>query len=126
MSGRDLAGYRTSRDYAELYRLSASASYVCVVDWRRDAMRDVAQTIAQGSYRTVACRGVLWVTADNEQDFSQQCATCNLEWIVPEAMRQEANAQKQTRRCTKCNGPGEMFTSDLDHCTVCGHQWPGT
>lgn len=80
-----LAGYRTSRDYAALYRLSADASHVCIVDYkgRYEVYRDVAQTIAAGEDRNVSSRGVTWVAADSEEEFAQQCAAVNLEWIVP-------------------------------------------
>lgn len=30
------------------------------------------------------------------------------------------------RICPKCGKAGEMFTSDLDWCPACFHQWPGT
>lgn len=57
----------------------------------------------------------------------------DLQWLLAQPRTLERDhieqvlrhQQRGERVCPKCGEDGEMFTSDLDWCPSCKHQWPG-
>lgn len=83
-----IAGYRTSRDYARLVELMQRHSVVCVVDSFGDS-RDVARTVFEGPAETglwmVSARGIGYLHARSREEFIAQCAKNHLEFLEPTA-----------------------------------------
>lgn len=82
---RDLAPYRTSRDYGRLWLLAQERSYVCIVDFPRTTdgppLRDVAQS-AQVVRVAATCRGVEYASGETPEEFAHAATAVNLEWIA--------------------------------------------
>lgn len=83
-----IAGYRTSRDYARLVELMQRHSVVCIVDSFEGA-RDVAKTIFEGTAEKgqlmVSARGMGYLHARERGDFIAQCEKYHLEFLEPAA-----------------------------------------
>jgi hypothetical protein len=86
-----ITGYKTSKDYTRLAELMKTRSIVCFVDYFKDC-RDAASTqMLQrrcGDYTfQVSARGTAYIYAPSLAEFIAQCTRLNLEWIVPDDLR---------------------------------------
>jgi hypothetical protein len=85
-------GYQTSRDYARLAELMKTRQIVCFVDYCKDC-RDAASTqmldCRRGDHTfQVSARGTAYIYASSLGEFITQCTLANLEWIVPDDLRE--------------------------------------
>lgn len=89
---RDIKGYATSRDYAQLVTLMQTQSVVCTVRYgsRIDSpMRDVAHTFFEAESHSFAirARGMEYVGAHTAADFIRECLAEEVEFLVPNTTR---------------------------------------
>ena len=86
-----IMGYKTSRDYALLWKMAQKQSVVCLVDYPLDTAavcRDIAHTIChvgvEVSYLNISARGIGYVSAETLEEFERNCKAANVEFILPE------------------------------------------
>lgn len=87
---KSITAYQTSRDYEKLFELMQKSSIICIVDYlgldsSRDAhiSRDVAQTLCRKEDYQISARGIGYIWAETKEDFVNQCARYNVEFIAP-------------------------------------------
>ena len=81
---RNIEGYKTSRDYKELFEMMTKASVVCVVDYGETGRcRDVAHTLFRDGVYQISARGISYVCAETLEEFIKQCESDNVEFIPP-------------------------------------------
>jgi hypothetical protein len=85
-------GYQTSRDYARLAELMKTRTIVCFVKYSRIrshvAQTMVSRTIGEGYQLEIGSFDCCFASNSNETDFITRCAELNLEWIVPDDLRE--------------------------------------
>lgn len=80
----EITGYLTSRSYDTLWDLAKNQSIICICRWRDTHLRDICQTVWNGTLMEISARGTAYVWADTLEYFTEQCKRYDVEWVLPE------------------------------------------